>query len=459
MKLGTTDGSIVNRHSFFDDEVFAKEAEAVFGLSWIFLAHESEIAAPGDYVTRLMGDNEVIVSRAEDGTVHVMLNSCMHRGVKLCAADMGNTSHFRCGYHGWTYGNDGRLRGVPQAPVLYPEGIDRKSRGLKEARTDIRYGLIFATFNGEIGDLEAEYGAEALWHLQTLVGKAEYEFYGPPVRAVGEFNWKSGAENWTGDGYHGEVTHRTVLGVGLVFDTESIVEDLIDDDVVLTAPDGNASTSQNQVTLPKGSALHNVQLPHSFNQPVFPGYEKHLWPEFLANLTDEQLTVADRRVAVVGTFFPNLGIVEDVLTVGDGVPPVNVMNLRLWRPVSSGETEIWSWLVVPKRASQQWKENAQRAFARSFNLGGMLELDDFHNWNSNAQANQGPVGMSLNNDYTAPAVEPRTDLPWPGSIYDGFLHDVEFRTFYTEWAARMKNAGAEFAEAEASSDEGDPSHE
>ena len=49
----------------------------------------------------------------EDGVVRVLANRCTHRGNRLCNADKGNSSSFRCPYHGWTFSNDGSLSGVP----------------------------------------------------------------------------------------------------------------------------------------------------------------------------------------------------------------------------------------------------------------------------------------------------------------------------------------------------------
>ena len=64
------------------------------------------------------------------------MNSCMHRGVKLCPADTGNSKRFMCGYHGWTYANTGELRGVPYDSVLYL-GLDKKKFGLRAARAEM----------------------------------------------------------------------------------------------------------------------------------------------------------------------------------------------------------------------------------------------------------------------------------------------------------------------------------
>ena len=94
-------------------EVFDREMERIFTDGWVFVAHESELPQPGDYLTRRIGRQSVIVSRAKDGSLHVLSNRCTHRGNRICNAEAGNASSFRCPYHGWTFANDGRLAAVP----------------------------------------------------------------------------------------------------------------------------------------------------------------------------------------------------------------------------------------------------------------------------------------------------------------------------------------------------------
>src|SRR3712207_439673 len=88
----------VSRRAWFDPEVFRLELERVFSRAWLFLGHESEIPEPGDYVTRRLGLDPVIVVRGENGELSVVANTCRHRGIKLCRSDRGNASHFRCPY-------------------------------------------------------------------------------------------------------------------------------------------------------------------------------------------------------------------------------------------------------------------------------------------------------------------------------------------------------------------------
>ena len=46
---------------YSDPEIFDIERRRVFGHAWLFLAHESEIRDPGDYVVRRIVDDSFII--------------------------------------------------------------------------------------------------------------------------------------------------------------------------------------------------------------------------------------------------------------------------------------------------------------------------------------------------------------------------------------------------------------
>ena len=77
------------------------------------------------------------------GGVHANLNMCRHRGNMMCKSEMGNASHFRCSYHGWTYKNSGELVGVPYMKEGYEGRLKRKDWGLVRVRVDTYEGLVF----------------------------------------------------------------------------------------------------------------------------------------------------------------------------------------------------------------------------------------------------------------------------------------------------------------------------
>jgi phenylpropionate dioxygenase-like ring-hydroxylating dioxygenase large terminal subunit len=103
----------VSREIFVNEQIYAEELERIFARAWLFVGHESQIPNPGDFVSSCMGEESVILCRDRAGEIHVFLNSCRHRGMKVCRYDEGNTAVFTCPYHGWSYGTDGRLVGVP----------------------------------------------------------------------------------------------------------------------------------------------------------------------------------------------------------------------------------------------------------------------------------------------------------------------------------------------------------
>ena len=99
----------ISREIFVNEEIYAEEQEQVFTRAWLFIGHESQVPKPGDYFVSGMGEESVILCRDREGALHVFLNSCRHRGMKVCRYDEGNTPVFTCPYHGWSYATDGKL--------------------------------------------------------------------------------------------------------------------------------------------------------------------------------------------------------------------------------------------------------------------------------------------------------------------------------------------------------------
>ena len=131
------DKGIISREIFVNDEIFATELEQVFARAWLFVGHESQIPEPGDFFNSRMGTESVLLTRDPQGEIHVLLNSCRHRGMKVCRYDEGNASDFVCPYHGWSYSTDGtlvaaagELLGVPHYRSGYGGHLDRSQWGL-----------------------------------------------------------------------------------------------------------------------------------------------------------------------------------------------------------------------------------------------------------------------------------------------------------------------------------------
>src|SRR6185437_4439616 len=96
---------------YTDPQIFEMEMSRIFERVWIFMAHESQIPNPGDFVTSKIGRQPVIVTRDSAGKINVLFNRCPHRGSIVCREETGNTGKFACPYHGWTFRTDGSLGG------------------------------------------------------------------------------------------------------------------------------------------------------------------------------------------------------------------------------------------------------------------------------------------------------------------------------------------------------------
>ncbi len=115
----------VHGRLYYDPTIFQEEVEKIWHRQWVYVGHESEVAEPGDYVTRQLGLQPAIITRDKEGEIWVLLNRCMHRGNLVCQSERGNTQEFRCIYHGWTVQPQGRFTRSPVQRCLrciFPQG-------------------------------------------------------------------------------------------------------------------------------------------------------------------------------------------------------------------------------------------------------------------------------------------------------------------------------------------------
>ena len=148
----------VHGRLYYDPEVFNDELERLWYREWVYIGHDSEVPESGDYCTKKVGRQPLIMSRGGDGAVHVLLNRCAHRGNTVCQESSGNANTFRCAYHGWTYRNSGELLGVP-----FPRGYDDSFRKSDYAlatlpRVESYRGFVFGSFTADGRTLEEHLG-------------------------------------------------------------------------------------------------------------------------------------------------------------------------------------------------------------------------------------------------------------------------------------------------------------
>ena len=209
----------LSREIFVSDAIYHAELERLFARAWLFVGHESQIPNPGDFAVSGMGEESVILCRDRVGEVHVFLNSCRHRGMKVCRYDEGNTEVFTCPYHGWSYGTDGRLVDMPFFREAYHSTLDRAQWGLVEVAQLARYkGTVWATWDPAAPSF-FEYLGDFRRYLDLTLdswdgSEGGSEVIGGVQKWLIPCNWKFPAENFSGDSYH-NISHRSVDLVGI----------------------------------------------------------------------------------------------------------------------------------------------------------------------------------------------------------------------------------------------------
>lgn len=201
----------VHRLIYTDPAIFQAEMQYIFGGTWTYLAHESEIANDNDFITRRMGLRPLIILRDHSGKIRALFNRCTHRGTTLCRWDKGNARTFQCPYHGWNFANTGQLRGVPWADGYAGDMRDPKYNVAQVPRVESYRGFIFGTLNEAAPPL-----VEHLGPIATIIDEWLDRNPGGKVvvceanRFKYKGNWKLAYDN-SCDGYHVIYSHRSLL--------------------------------------------------------------------------------------------------------------------------------------------------------------------------------------------------------------------------------------------------------
>jgi phenylpropionate dioxygenase-like ring-hydroxylating dioxygenase large terminal subunit len=408
---------MIPAHIYNDPEIFALERDRLFARSWIFVAHESEIPQPGDYVVRRVLADSFIVVRDEHSAVRVMFNMCLHRGMQVCRAEMGNASHFRCPYHAWTYRNDGRLAGLPFHDEAYggEDGFARRGQALLPAPAMDRYnGLIFVSLDPKAPPLRDWLGDFAFYlDLYTRQSQAQVELRGPQrwrVRA----NWKIGAENFAGDSYHTPHTHASVVDIGLFREPRASKRK---EGALYMAGPGAGTTYK----LPPGGSFGGQLRYVGYPDEMIPAMESSWSPGQRALVEDSGFMVS------AATLFPNLSFVHNWPQVDENGTVAPFISIRQWQPVSERETEVLSWFAVDASAPEWFKQRSYRAYLMCFGSSGMFEQDDVENWVSITDMAAGSMArrLLLNSrmgltSADRPIKPALAGFSGPGTAYQGF---------------------------------------
>ncbi len=421
----------VSREIFVNDEIYAQEQERVFARAWLFVGHESQIPNPGDYFVSRMGEESVILTRDRAGAAHVFLNSCRHRGMKVCRYDEGNTTVFTCPYHGWSYGTDGRLAGVPYFREAYHSQLDRSRWGLVEVAQLHNYkGTIWATWDKAAPSF-LEYLGEFTRYLDLILDgwdgrEGQAELLCGVQKWQMPCNWKFPAENFSGDTYH-NISHRSVdlAGVGPSGQSRRDYGEL------------NASRKLHVCLPDRGHQTITYVLPRD-HRPQAAYQQSPEVAEYFAHCEAERQRRPGRNSRLIGApgeIFPNTALL-----------PRQPRTLAVWHPSGAHKTEAWRFFFVDRDAPQAVKNFLRDYYIRYSGPAGMTEQDDMENWNYAHAASRGTIARRHPYTYEMGLGTAVEDYEYEGLRIPGQVIDITevqaseqpMRNLYRRWAEFME---------------------
>ena len=411
--LMAPDGSAIDRRLFVDEGVYRLEQERIFAKCWLYLGHESTLPEKQSFFTTTMGEDPVIVVRDKTGRLRAFLNSCSHRGAKVCRVDSGTARFFKCPYHAWTFSTEGELIAVPRIGAVYGDCLDRSQHGLREVpHVDTFGGMIFASWDPDAPTLRAYLGDMA-FYLELMLSRMDggTEAIGGVHKWTINVNWKIPAENFAGDHYHVPSTHGA--GIEMGFRSQ-----LTNDGYCIQTGNGHSIGSE------RGGAQQGTAV-----QTEYDGFMKQMRSELVAKYGE----AASAFVPIgVGTIFPNMSFLDSA----------RFRAFRVWHPRGVDRIEVHSWCIVDKSLPPELKTAVRRQYALAFGPGGIFEQDDGDIWQSVQDALRGHVGRQGRFQYRmglgreAPTAE-RYGPPFPGSCSDMLMTEANQRAFYRHYATVM----------------------
>ncbi len=188
---------------YTDEGVAELERKTVFSRTWQMVGRAEQVAAPGQYITAEVAGEPVLVVRGQDSKLRGFFNVCRHHAAAVMTEPCGTAARLQCPYHGWTYGLDGSLKGVPDFDGV--ESFDRKKNGLVPLTVDFWEKFVFVHLDPDplplteyLGDMVAQFKSLGLDQLH-FAGRREW---------VIDCNWKVFVDNYLDGGYHVPYLHK-----------------------------------------------------------------------------------------------------------------------------------------------------------------------------------------------------------------------------------------------------------
>jgi len=193
---------------YIDPRIAELERLSVFSKTWQLVARTEQVKTPGQFVSTRVAVEPIVIVRGHDGALRAFYNVCRHHAAAVVTEPCGQASLLHCPYHGWNYGLDGSLKGMPEFEGV--ENFDRAQNGLVPIRVETWECFVFVNLDNHAAPLAEFLGRLARRMAPLEISKLHY--FDRRTYDI-NCNWKVFVDNYLDGGYHVPHLHKGLNSV------------------------------------------------------------------------------------------------------------------------------------------------------------------------------------------------------------------------------------------------------
>jgi choline monooxygenase len=193
---------------YVDQRIAELERLTVFSNSWQVVGRVEQVRLPGQFVTATVAGEPIVTVRGAEGQLRAFYNVCRHHAAKVVTEPCGSASILHCPYHGWNYGLDGSLKGMPEFDGV--KNFERRDNGLVPVKVDTWEAFVFVNLDPQAEPLSDFLGG--LVRRCEPLGLSRLHYFDGRTYDIA-CNWKVFVDNYLDGGYHVPHLHKGLSSV------------------------------------------------------------------------------------------------------------------------------------------------------------------------------------------------------------------------------------------------------
>lgn len=207
-KAPLSEASTIPASWYVDPRIAELETNTVFSKTWQMVGRIDQVEKPGQFVSANVAGEPIVVVRGNDRVLRGFYNVCRHHAAAVVTETCGQASLLHCPYHGWNYGLDGSLKGMPEFDGV--KDFDRHENGLVPLQAETWEKFAFVNLNPQAAPLRTFLGGLVKRVAPLQVSKLH--FFATRTYDIA-CNWKVFVDNYLDGGYHVPHLHKGLSSV------------------------------------------------------------------------------------------------------------------------------------------------------------------------------------------------------------------------------------------------------